>query len=51
MVILFDSTPNQPSKSRRKNWVEVNHDSRWTNNTNSQIEIKTTTLSTDYSDT
>ena len=25
---LLDNTPNQPSKFRTKNWVEINDDSR-----------------------
>ena len=35
---------NQPSKSRTKNWVEINDDSRGTCNTNSQIKYKTMIL-------
>ena len=41
---LFDNTLNQPSKSRTKNWVEINDDSRGTCNTNSQIKYKTMIL-------
>ena len=32
---LFENTPNQPSKFRIKNWVEINHGSCGTYNTNS----------------
>ena len=38
---LLESTPNQPSKFRTKNWTEVNNESRWTYNVNSQIKFKT----------
>ena len=51
---MLDSKPNQPSKLRTKNWVEINDDSRETYNTNSQIEFKTTMLKPSlcgYSDT
>ena len=40
-INLLDNTPNQPSKFRTKNWVEINDDSRGTYNTNSQIKFKT----------
>ena len=38
MINLLDNTPNQISKFRIKNWVEVNNDSRGTYDTNSQIK-------------
>ena len=28
MINLLDNTPNQPTKLRTKNWVEINDDSR-----------------------
>ena len=34
---LLDKTPNEPSKFRTKNYVEVNEDSRQTDNNNSNI--------------
>ena len=40
IINLLDNLPNQPTKSRTKNWVEINGDSRWTYNTNSQIKFK-----------
>ena len=40
IINLLDNTPNQPSKFRTKNWVEINDDSRRTYNTNSQIKFK-----------
>ena len=52
-VPLLDNKPNQPSKSRTKNWVEINDDARGAYNTNSQIKFKTTMLKSslcDYSD-
>ena len=41
---LLDNAPNQPSKFRTKNWVEINDDSRGTNSTNSQIKFKISML-------
>ena len=37
---LVDNTPNQPTKFRTKNWVEIN-DSRARYNAGSQIRFKT----------
>ena len=53
IINLLDNTPNQPSKFRTKNWIEINDDSRETYNTNSQIKFKTSMLKSslcDYSD-
>ena len=53
IIDLLDNTPNQLSKFRTKNWVEINDDPRGTYNTNSQINIKTSILKSslcDYSD-
>ena len=50
---LIHDVPNQPSKFRTKNWVEINDESRGTYNVNSQIKFKTTVLKSslcDYSD-
>ena len=50
---MLANTPNEPTKFRTKNWVEMNDDERGTNDTNSQIKFKTSTLkssSCDYSD-
>ena len=50
---LIDDTPNQPSKFRTRNWVEINDESRGTYNVNSQIKFKTIMLKSslcDYSD-
>ena len=50
---LIDDTPNQPSKFRTRNWVEINDESRRAYNVNSQIKFKTTMLKSslcDYSD-
>ena len=38
---LLHNTPNQPTKLRTKNWVEINDDIRGTYNTNSQNKFKT----------
>ena len=53
IINLLENPPNQPSKFRTKNWVEVNYESRGTYNVNSQIKFKTSMLSSilcDYSD-
>ena len=50
---MLDNAPNHHSKFRTKNWIEINDDSRGTNNTNSQIKFKTSMLRSslcDYSD-
>ena len=44
MINLLDNTPNQPSKSRTKDWVEINDESRGTYYTNCQVEFKTLML-------
>ena len=49
---LLDSAPNQPSKFRTRNWVEINDESRG-NYANSDIRFKTTMLRSnlcDYAD-
>ena len=53
ILSLLDNTPNQATKFRTKNWVELNDESRGTYNTNNQIRFKTSMLWTslcDYSD-
>ena len=53
MINLLDNRPNQPSKFRTKNWIEINDDARRTYNTNSQIKFITSMLKSslcDYSD-
>ena len=53
IINLLDNRPNQPSKFRTKNWIEINDDARRTYNTNSQIKFKTSMLKSslcDYSD-
>ena len=53
IVNLLDSTNNQPSKIRTKNWVGVNDDACGACNINSQINFKTMMLKSslcDYSD-
>ena len=37
MINLLNNAPNQTSKFRTRNWVEINDDSRGMYNTNSQI--------------
>ena len=46
---LIEDTPNQPSKFRTKNWVEINVGSFGTYyNTGSQIKFKTLMISSSY---
>ena len=50
---MLDNTPNQPSKFRTKNWVEVNNEWRKTYKVNSQIKFRISMLRSnlyDYSD-
>ena len=47
---LIDETPNQPSKFRTRNWVEINDESRGAYNVNSQIKFKTTMLKSSLCD-
>ena len=42
--LIDDNTLNQPSKSRTRNWIEINDESRGVYNVNSQIKFKTTML-------
>ena len=52
IINLLDNTPNQPTKFRTKNWVEISY-ARGTYNTISQIKFKTSMLRLslfDYSD-
>ena len=51
---MLEKTPNQRSKFRTKNWVEVNNESRGIYNVNSQIRFRTSMLRLrlcDYNDT
>ena len=50
MIKLLDNTPNQPTKFRTKNWIEINDDARGTYSTNSQIKFKTSMLKSSLCD-
>ena len=53
IIDLLDNETTLPPKFRTKNWVEINHQSRGTYNTKSEIKSKTARLKTsfcDYSD-
>ena len=50
IINLLDNRPNQPSKFRTKNWIEINDDARRTYNTNSQIKFKTSMLKSSLCD-
>ena len=52
-IYLLDNTPNQPSKFRTKNCVEINNESKESYSTRSDIKFKTTMLRSslcDYAD-
>ena len=38
IINLLENTPNQPTKFRTKNWVEIIDDSRGTYNTNTKVK-------------
>ena len=44
IINLLDNTPNQLSKLRTNNLVEINDESRETCNTNSQTKFKTSMI-------
>ena len=44
IINLLNNTPNQPTKFRTKNWVEINDDANGAYNVNSEIKIKTSML-------
>ena len=44
IINMLENTPNQPTKLRTKNWVEIEDDLRRTYNVNSQIKFKTSML-------
>ena len=44
IINLLENTPNQTSKFRIKNWVEINDDVRGTYNANNKIKFKTSML-------
>ena len=46
---LLDNAPNQPSRFRTRNWVEINDDPKGTY-TNADIKFKTTMLKSDLCD-
>ena len=50
---MLDITPNQPSKCKTKNWIEINDESTGRYNEDNQIRFKTSMLMSilcDYSD-
>ena len=53
IINLLNNTPDQRSKFRTKEWIEINDQSRGVYNTNSDIRFKTTMLKSslcDYGD-
>ena len=47
---LIDNSSNKPSKFRKKNWVEINDESRGAYNVGSQIKFKTAMLKSSLCD-
>ena len=47
---MLDNTPNQPTKFRTKNWINIIDDARGTYNTNSQIKFKVSILKSSLCD-
>ena len=47
---MLDNASNKPSRYRKKNWVEINDDSRGAYNVNSQIKFKITMLKSNLCD-
>ena len=41
---MLDNTPNQPSETKTKHWVEKNDDSHGTHNSTNQTKFKTSML-------
>ena len=50
IIDLVDNIPDQLSKYRTKNWIEINDQSRGVCNTNSEIRFKTTMLKSSLCD-
>ena len=48
IINLLDNTPNQPSKFRTNNMLEINDNSRGTYSTNRQIKLKTWMLKSSF---
>ena len=44
IIKSLDNTPNQPTKFRTKNWVEIKDESRKTYNIANQTKFKTAVL-------
>ena len=49
VINFLDNTPNQLSKFRRKNWIEINDQSIGVYNVSSNIRFKTTMLNSSLS--
>ena len=48
IINLLNNTPNQPTKFKSKNWVEINDESRGTYNKDNQIRFKTSILMSSF---
>ena len=50
IINFLDNTPNQSSKFRTKNWIDINDQSRGVYNVNGDIRFKTTMLQSSLCD-
>ena len=50
IINLLDNTPNQPTKFRTKNWVEINDELHGVYNTGSQIKFETSMIRSSFCD-
>ena len=48
IINFLDNTPNQPTKVKTKNWVEINYDARGPYNKDNQIKLKASILKQVY---
>ena len=49
-MLALDSTTNEPSKFKEKNWTEINTESRGTYKVNSQVKFQTLMLNSSLCD-
>ena len=50
IINIWDNTPNQPSKFRPRNWVEINAEPRGTHNANRDIRFTTSMIRSNFCD-
>ena len=50
IINIWDNTPNQPSKFRPRNWVEINAEPRGTHNASRDIRFTTSMIRSNFCD-